>query len=555
MFQAKEDEWYLTTAEKKRILLDNIFGVDIDSQAVEVTKMSLLLKVLEHESRESIDQQMKLGLEGVLPNLGGNIKCGNSLIGPDFYDAQQETLFDEEEMRRVNVFDWDDDKKGFGEIMKKGGFDCVIGNPPYVRQEMLGEQKKYFEMHYETFVPTADLYVNFIEKALRLIKPNGRFGFIVSNKWMRALYGGKLRHFVKFFEIEKLVDFGELKVFQKAAPFPLIMLITKKEPSTRPWYAPIKRLDFLDLSEEVRAVGFELENSALADEGFSLIPGENLRIIDKMKNVGIPLGEYCRNVIRRGILTGFDKAFVIDQGTRDDLIAKDARSAEILKPFIIGDDVREYQLNFRERYLILTKIGVPIKQYPAIFGYLNQYRKQLEKRWDKGNYWWELRACNYYDEFKKPKIVWPEIAKESRFAWDDASYYCNKTCFILPSDDFYLLGILNSKLIWSFLLRTCPVLGDPDKRGRLTQQAVYVKQIPIRTIDFDDHIEKAQHDKLVALVDTMLELQKKHHDARMEQDKELYERQIKMVDAQIDRLVYDLYGLTEEEIEIVEKSL
>jgi len=131
VFQAKENEWYLTTAEKKRILLNSIFGVDIDSQAVEVTKMSLLLKVLEHESKESIDQQVKLGLEGVLPNLGGNIKCGNSLIGPEYYDTEQGTLFDEEEMRRVNVFDWEDERKGFGVIMRKGGFDAVIGNPPY----------------------------------------------------------------------------------------------------------------------------------------------------------------------------------------------------------------------------------------------------------------------------------------------------------------------------------------------------------------------------------------------------------------------------------------
>jgi len=120
MFQAKETEWYLTTAEKKRILLDNVFGVDIDPQAVEVTKMSLQLKVLEHESRESIDQQVKLGMEGVLPNLGDNIKCGNSLIGPEYYE-QQGTLFSEEEMRRVNVFDWDDERKGFGKIMRKGG--------------------------------------------------------------------------------------------------------------------------------------------------------------------------------------------------------------------------------------------------------------------------------------------------------------------------------------------------------------------------------------------------------------------------------------------------
>ena len=126
VFQVRENEWYLTTAEKKRILLNTVFGVDIDPQAVEVTKLSLLLKVLEHESRESIDQQVKLGLEGVLPNLEGNIRCGNSLIGPDYYETGQVALFDEAEMRRVNVFDWDDDVKGFGRIMKRGGFDAPL---------------------------------------------------------------------------------------------------------------------------------------------------------------------------------------------------------------------------------------------------------------------------------------------------------------------------------------------------------------------------------------------------------------------------------------------
>jgi len=167
VFQVKEAKWYLTTAEKKRILLNNIFGVDIDPQAVEVTKMSLLLKVLEHESRESIDQQVKLGLEGVLPSLVDNVKCGNSLIGPDFYETQQATLFDEAEMRRINVFDWNDDVKGFGTIMKRGGFDCVIGNPPYGMVSERGE-KVYFEKWYETHEGRYDKYELFLERGIKL---------------------------------------------------------------------------------------------------------------------------------------------------------------------------------------------------------------------------------------------------------------------------------------------------------------------------------------------------------------------------------------------------
>ncbi|MGB3458933.1 MAG: DNA methyltransferase, partial [Halobacteriota archaeon] len=191
VFQVKENEWYLTTAEKKRILLDNIFGVDIDSQAVEVTKMSLLLKVLEHESRESIDQQMKLGLEGVLPNLGDNIKCGNSLIGSEYYElGQQGSLFDEEEMRRVNVFDWADDKKGFGGIMKRGGFDCVVGNPPYFSISTLGgDYFRYLEKEYtEIHTGYNDIMYYFIYRGIENLNETGIYGVIASNYYLGNSY-------------------------------------------------------------------------------------------------------------------------------------------------------------------------------------------------------------------------------------------------------------------------------------------------------------------------------------------------------------------------------
>jgi len=159
IYQGPGGQWLLTTQEKKRILLNNIYGVDIDSQAVEVTKLSLLLKVLESESEETIGKTLKLFRERALPDLGNNIKCGNSLIGPDFYQNQQMSLVDDEDRYRINVFDWNSE---FPEIMKAGGFDAVIGNPPYVRQESLSDLKAYFEKHYEAFDGVADLYVYFM---------------------------------------------------------------------------------------------------------------------------------------------------------------------------------------------------------------------------------------------------------------------------------------------------------------------------------------------------------------------------------------------------------
>jgi len=208
-------DWRLTSAERKRILLNNIYGVDIDTQAVEVTKLSLLLKVLEGENEETVSKQLTLFHERALPSLHQNIKCGNSLIGPDIFTDEKAAL-SPEEIRQINPFDW---QREFSSIMSNGGFDAVIGNPPYVRQEVLGQEfKEYTRKRYDSYAGTADLYVYFIEKSHRLLRKSGYFGIICSNKFMRAKYGVNLRKFiVNNTNIRQIVDFGELPVFQNAS--------------------------------------------------------------------------------------------------------------------------------------------------------------------------------------------------------------------------------------------------------------------------------------------------------------------------------------------------
>ena len=562
VFQVRENEWYLTTAEKKRILLNNIFGVDIDPQAVEVTKLSLLLKVLEHECRESIDQQVKLGLDGVLPNLEDNIKCGNSLIGQDFYDSgQQATLFDEAEMRRVNVFDWDDDVKGFGGIMKRGGFDAVIGNPPYVRQELLKEQKEYFKAHYRVYQGTADLYAYFIEKGVSLLSSGGLFSIIVANKWMRANYGKTLRQWLKTKRVEEIVDFGDLSVFKSVTTYPCIMRISSGKPRSTFEVTQVETLEFPDLETYVEEHQYAVNQDGLDDSGWSLVDEQTAALLKKLQQVGIPLGEYLQGNIYRGIVTGLNNAFVIDAETRKRLITEDPKSAEIIKPFLAGKDIKRYQLPQTEKHLIFTRRGVNIKEYPAIESYLKQFKEKLmpkPKDWSgekwqgrkPGSYkWYEIQdSIDYYLEFEKPKIVYLIFQVKPTFTFDDGGNYCNNAIFVIPNEDLFLLGILNSKLGWFLISSYCTQI-----QGGYQLIFKYFEKIPIRTIDFHNPTEKAQHDQLVALVDNMLELQKKYREARMEIDKGLYERQIKIIDAQIDRLVYDLYGLTEEEVRVVEK--
>ena len=186
-------DWRLTISERKRILLNNIYGVDIDIQAVEVTKLSLLLKVLEGETQTVIEKQLKMFNQRALPDLSRNIKCGNSLVGHDFYHGGQMDLFSDAEKKKINAFDWE---REFPEIMKAGGFDAIVGNPPYVRQEILGDDfKQYVKTRYRTFAGTADLYVYFIERGHQLLKAGGLFGVICCNKFMRTKYGRPLREF------------------------------------------------------------------------------------------------------------------------------------------------------------------------------------------------------------------------------------------------------------------------------------------------------------------------------------------------------------------------
>jgi hypothetical protein len=405
LYKGSGDVWHLTTAERKLILLNNIYGVDIDIQAVEVTKLSLLLKVLEGETGESLNQQRKLFHERALPNLGGNIKCGNSLIGPDFYDGKQMSMLDDEEMHRVNVFDW---QAEFPEIFKACGFDAVIGNPPYVRQEMLGDFKEYFQTHYKVFDGTADLYVYFIERALMLLREHGIFSYIVANKWMRANYGAALRKWLKCQDIEEIVDFGDLPVFQKATTYPCIIRMAKNKPEKSVSITAVKSLDFHDLQEYVVEQRYAIEQMKLDDRGWSLADGGTQAVLDKIKKAGIPLGDYVKREIYYGIKTGLNEAFVIDAETCSRLITEDKKSKEIIKPFLLGRDVKRYQAPISSRFLIFTKRGIDIKSYPAIQRYLTQHRESLmpkPKDWKGLNGKGANQAAISGMKFRMPLII------------------------------------------------------------------------------------------------------------------------------------------------------
>ena len=252
LYEAREKEYRLTTPERKRILLNNIYGVDIDTQAVEVTKLSLLLKVLEGENEQSIAQQLKLFHQRALPDLGNNIKCGNSLIGMDFYDGVQETmaLYEDDEIEdqfKVNAFDWDM-KHGFQDIMRSGGFDAVIGNPPYVRiqtlQETSPEQVPYLSHHYKAATSgNYDIYVVFVERGLRLLNRSGKLGFILPHKFFNAQYGMPLREFIASGNhLSSIIHFGDHQIFESATTYTCLIFLNKDKSNTF-WFSKVNDVD------------------------------------------------------------------------------------------------------------------------------------------------------------------------------------------------------------------------------------------------------------------------------------------------------------------------
>jgi predicted type IV restriction endonuclease len=553
--------WRLTIEEKKRILTTHIFGVDIDPQAVEVSKLSLLLKVLEGETDQSFSLSLLPFGDRALPNLADNIKCGNSLVGPDYFTGK--LIADPEEMKRVNPFDW---SQGFPDAIKAGGFDCVIGNPPYVRQESLSNIKEYLKQNYEAFDGVADLYAYFMEQGVKLLRDGGLFSIIVSSSFLRATYGEPLRRTLKRHgAVLRIVDFGGLAVFANAKDtYVCIPLLQKGAKQDRVEVAKVESLDFTNLTDHVSPRRFTIPSEQLSAEAWALKTDEEVAVFAKITKAGKPLGDYLGGRVFYGIKTGLNDAFIIDGATRNQLIEQDKKSAELIKPLLGGEDIRRYIFHETGLWLIFTRRGVDIDRYPAIRDHLERWKEDLTPKRNKsakkgrkpGRYaWHEIQDdVAYYEVFDGPKLIYPDIAKGPRFCLDVGGHYLANTAYCLGTEDRYLLGVLNSRLFWFAIGNISIPFGVRAGQYRYRLIYQYMEKVPIRVIDFSNSADKSRHDRIVILVDSMLGLHERLAAAKSAAQKAIIQRQIEATDAELDRLVYDLYGLTAEEIAVVERN-
>lgn len=447
------------------ILTNNLFGVDVNSESIEIAKLSLWVKTARKGK--------------VLDSLDDNLKVGDSLIEDSNYAYLD------------HGFTWAD---AFPQIFAEGGFDVVLGNPPYVRQELLGNMKPYLEKRFDVYHGVADLYCYFFERGLRLLKEGGRLGYISSATFFKTNSGKPLREFLpKAATLEHVVNFGDLQIFEGVTTYPAILTM-KNTPAPEGHevsFWNVKQLPESNFRATYAKSHEPYPQSFLGDGSWEFESPALKALRDKIRKDKQTLKEVYGSPLY-GIKTGRNEAFVIDRKTRDRLIMEDPKSAEVLKLFYEGKDLKRWVGESRDLYLLFIRRGLAIDQFPAVEKYLTQYRDILEpkpKGWKPENKntkwrgrksgaykWYEIQdAVDYYKKFDQLKIIYPHFSVRPLFAMDENGYLSNDKSYIIPTQDYSSLAMLNSNPLWFVLTGMSP----PVRGGFYEMRTFYIDALPI----------------------------------------------------------------------------
>lgn len=573
------DEGLIISDIETRILENNLFGVDINEESVEIAKLSLWLRTAQKGRK--------------LTSLNNNIKCGNSLI-------------DDPEVAGEKAFKWEEE---FPTVFKNGGFDVVIGNPPYVRVENIDLiHKEYFQKNFSSFTGRADLYVYFYEKSLQLSKKSGYISFITPNKWFKTKYGKNLRELMSSKSIIEITDFFELKIFQDASTEPQIIIFRNLKDKNSFIYIPVKHQDDF-IKNEIKRI--PIKKSNLESIAWVFIPQTIQDLLNKISTTGISLKEYTNNGIGYGIKTGLNKAFLIDGDKKRELIKSNPNIAQILSPYLSSQEIEKYYADYQDKWLINCYHGISNKidtLFPEIYAHLCQYKEKLENRAQvkRGDHHWtELDnnpSIKMFEIFQQQKIIYIHTAVDHFFHLDDFGYSINNSCYYIKNSDGYLSSILNSSVFKFYKKHKFVAYGDPEKKGRSKLDRNKMDFVPIPNVAKSlkiQFIEKLNKNKvttesfkkieqdfiqlLLTKYDTegiskrlqnwheltfkqfLNELKKKKVELSLSEEAEWMEyfnhqkvkadelkTQITQTDKEIDGMVYELYGLSENEIGVVE---
>jgi hypothetical protein len=546
------------------ILSNNLYGVDLDAQAVEIAQLNLLLRAVNQRGR--------------LPSLD-NIRQGNSLISGA--PAELETAFGPH-WRDKHPFRWEEQ---FPEIMERSGFDVIVGNPPYIRiQTLPKDDGAWYGGHYRAATGSYDIYVLFVERALQLLRPGGVMGFILPNKFFTASYGENLRTLLSEQKVVwHVVDFGDAQVFENSTTYTCLLFLRKEHNpkivyvSAGNWLKgqhELPRLFPADLPEA------EVDGDRLGAGSWVFGTEKRTRLLEKLADVGTALG-VAGAKIYQGMRTSANDIYVLGSVSTEGRIWRlysEALGKQVelepglLRPFLRGEEIKRYKLAHSSRHVLVPyqvigdKAGLitPDRlrgQFPLTWDYLEANRDVLEDREGgrmKHRGWYGYVYPKNLERFSRSKLMTPDIAPGASYAFDPdgacyfvSGYGISLDCF--QENALYALGLLNSKILDFFFKSVSTKL----RGGFYRYFTQFIERMPIRRINFDDPVDVAQHDRMVAMVEEMLRLQKEHAQAEAGKEDRRHDlaRQIKQLDAQIDALVYELYGLTEEEIAVVEGTV
>jgi len=562
---------HLTSKLKKEILLNNIHGVDIDANAVEITRFSLSMKALDDSNREELYEDVDLFNEQLLPKLESNIKSGNSLISFDYRNDRLN--FDE---KKVNMFDW---QKQFPSIMKNGGFDCIIGNPPYIRSKLLEpDQREYFTEKYKTAGGTYDIYILFIEKGLSLLNDKGSLGYINQNKYFYSDYGNKIRELISNnYFIQKIVDFNEFQVFKGITTYTAINIFSRKKIDSFEYVVVTDKKTSENIVSSLINNNIEhssiqrkkVKYSTLKSEGWIFEDYKLNSLLNKLFESGQPLENYCYKIYQGFVLTPtevfpvrieeeYDDYYSVKPVKKDENIYKIEKNRVI--PLLKSSDIKKYSYNYTNYNIVfpyeydeennakLIDKNKLKKQFPYTLQYFEEKKEYLITRekgkWKNSPYWYEFSRKQNFECQKMKKILVPGLATEARYAIGEENIFIDQGSYgIILNEKYkeyyhYFLGVLNSKTI-DFCLKS---ISGTLSGGYYSYQTKYLNRLPILDpLVIDNNIVEKISSSVIDIINNTT----KYNNAKLESDKNLYVNIIDSINDEIEKLIMETYNVEE----------
>lgn len=583
VYEGAGGSWYLTLYEKQRILLNAIYGVDLDIQAVEVTQFSLLLKVLENETAAAVQAHLSRHRLRALPNLSHNIQWGNSLVDTSFLQFDEDISTRPEQFAAINPFDW---AQSFPRVMAEGGFDMIIGNPPYIRiQNMVrysSHEVKYYQSRASPYLSAKsdnfDKYALFIERSLFLLKPSGRLGYIVPNKFYKIRSGAALRKLLSSQQyLSEIINFGVQQVFEGQTTTYTCILILNKAQTRQVRVEHVDDLQTWRYSKEGRIE--TLDAGLFSERAWMLVSPQVRSLFDRLEQQNPrKLGEASDIFV--GLQTSSDKIYILrpQSETGDTVTFTDMRGGSwtiekaILRPCLYDAEVKAFSRPVPNA-MIIFPYKVTGEQatlytqdemqqlFPLCWNYLNAFKDQLLRRHDPRrppDAWYRYGRSQSLTRFNgEPKLIWSTLSLEARYAYDDRNivftgggngpYYALRQRRAPALSLYYLLAIL-AHPVFDMMVQ---VRASQFRGGYSSYGKQFIQNIPIREIDFARARDKTLYERVVQLVQQLIKVTDAIASANLPKAKIPLTRQAEMLKKQIDQLIEELYGIGDDDMKLV----